>query len=489
MRKKKISESKKLQTNVEPNVLGIPGLFVRGRNSKDISGDTRVVSQKRIEGDIEISDEVVISRTSHGFPTVYDLSLLFYLFDLYQQQGYPDQIEVSLRSMAEFLGKSWGGINRGKVLESLDRLGTASYLWKSQFHTPTDHSASRERFTLLSYSHQEKLQQSFADTDENRSVFEKTFVKLASQISNNLKVGFSIPIDLETFRNLTIDLSKQVYAWACSRLRLEPDTVEKSCRIPSLQLFEELSIGGTRYRKKANRKDILVPAVEEINGKSVPQGFIQAVLEEEQNDVVLVLKIQRPTTSQVLQDCVEAYELVVIFLQAFGRNNRVPSQSEVSAAMDFLASYPLPKDTAERYLQEIAQESVKLKYHPDWFSGIKRNLIQKAKGETTAQVMQPGPQVGSKPRSKPRKKSAESGPGLFDEPASTESQLEEDLQEKRGEGLFKELSETEQYELLEGMKNKLLSSKQKAVYSRWSPDLLDQHVKMLIYKELGQNSA
>lgn len=470
-------------TNTEPNILGFPGLFVRGRNSKELPTDTRSATQIRLEGTTEIFEQVSISRTSHGFPTVTDLSVLFFLFDLFEEQGYPESIEVSLRSIADFLGFSWGGKNRDLVIASLDRLGSASFLWLTRFQTTTDKTASRERFTLLSYFHTEKSQPALAGVPSPKSFIEKTFVKLATQITNNLKGGYCIPIDLKTFAELKLDLSKQLYSWACSRLRLESDMTEKSFRISSGKLFEELSIEGERYKKLSRRREILSPAVDEINRKTVPQGFIEARLSEVENEIELELKILRPP-KQIPSNSISAVELVELFLRIFDRQGRGPSKFEVSSAEDFLASYPLSIETAETYLTTILEETRNHGYSPDWFSGIKRNLLQMVQG---------GKLISATTKKRSPKKSKKPAPSLptIKEPEGlvqlSEAEIE-DLLMAAGERIFSDLEESAKQQLTEQVKTELLNSEKKKIFERWSEDVLEEHVRQMIYRRLVEEN-
>lgn len=483
MNEKESSENMESSKNTytEPNILGFPGLFVRGRSSKEISADTRSATQIRIEGNAEISEQVSISRTAHGFPTVTDLSVLFYLFDLYQEQGYPEVIEVSLRSIANFLGFNWGGKNRDLVIASLDRLGSASFLWLTKFQSPNNKTSSRERFTLLSYSHTERSQPGLDDRTPGKSFIEKTFVKLATQITSNLKAGFSIPIDLNTFGELRLDLSKQLYSWACSRLRLESDMTEKKYRIHSGKLFEELSIEGERYKKLSRRKEILSPAVEEINRKTVPQGYIEARLFEVENEIELELKILRPQ-KQIPSNSISADELVESFLRIFERPNRAPSKFEISSAEDFLASYPLSVQTADAYLTTIYQETKRHGYSPDWFSGIRRNLLQLVQGEKFT------PAPANKRSAKKSKSSSPSLPTIVDGQATdslTEAELE-DLLVAAGERIFSQLDQAEQQKITDQVKAELFNSEKRKIIERWSETVLDEHVCQMIYRRLAQ---
>jgi hypothetical protein len=483
------------ELNSEPNILGFPGLFVRVGTSQDTKLISRTASQERLEGNVTITEQVTISRTDHGFPNVTDLSVLFYLFDLYATQGYPDSIEVTIRGIAEFLGPDYGQNMRKLVLASLDRLGSASFLWQTRFMTASDSNSVRERFSLLTYRHSESEQrQTDGIPKTTLKRIDKTFVTLAPQIAHNLRTGFSIPIDLESFRSLRLDLAKQLYSWACSRLRLEPDDHMKTCRIPSKQLFRDLSIDGARYKKTSNRRDMLAAAIEQIHMKTVPQGHIEAFLHDTDLDVEMEIKICRPNIT-ITKNTISPYDLVGIFLELWGRTNVEPQSFEISAAQDVLSSFPLEYDPAKKIMETIHQECRRNKYIPKVFNGIVKNLFHHLRVTNSStpkiDVIQATPikkikKEKTRPGQTPLFDSSSNPSTLFDAQLEDEYLLYLDsigLEESK-------LIPSQEFEgMIQNYQNELLKGAEAKIFKRMGPSEFLEYAKRHVLRSLAESKA
>lgn len=486
--------SKELST--EPNILGFPGLFVRVGAHHDIKQVSRTASQERREGDVSITEQVTISRTDHGFPNVTDLSVLFYIFDLYATQGFPDSIEVSIRGIADFLGCDYGQTMRKLVLACLDRLGSASFLWQSKFRTPTNSNTILERFSLLSYRHSVSEQfQAFdgvgSPNESSLKRIDKTYVTLAPQIANNLRIGFSIPIDLESFRSLKLDLAKQLYSWACSRLRLEPDDQMKSCRIPSKQLFHDLSIDGARYKKVSNRRDMLSAAIEQIHLKTVPQGHIEAILHESEQDVEIEISIRRPQII-ITKNTLSAYDLVGIFLEVWGRTNVEPKGTEINAAQDVLASFPLEYEAARKILETIHRECKRNNYTPNFFNGIMLNLQQHLRVPPPTDLKGEVSRLAAKRAKKEKPRPIQANHQTPTPSILLLAQLEEEyihLIENLGRDEAQRIGLEEFERIIQSLQNEYLSGHQSKSFERMGKTEFREYTELRALRKLGEAKA
>jgi hypothetical protein len=235
-------------------------VLVRG-DSKVIIGRVRDGSQK--QGYREV-----------GVLRIPEMKCFYALVKLWERAGRPweESVEFSLHEIAKILRMSWGGNTFALIEEWLDRLKKIPIDWMNAYYQKDlgITESVLQSFTLLSdlviykRSVSGQLQQALSS------------FKFHERVLRNLLEHYTKPLNLSVLLSFKKEISVLLYR----HLDLVMADKDRYERTTAGLLLEDLQLEGSRYRYPSRRKQVLEPALAELEGVELSTGqLIVACLE------------------------------------------------------------------------------------------------------------------------------------------------------------------------------------------------------------------
>jgi hypothetical protein len=362
--------------------------------AKSKSQPTRKIIQREITlpNGNRISGEVQVGFTDRGELTTEDQKTYYALVKLWEQNGRSDEhTPLSLKRLAKTLNKKWGTNVIDSLTESLSRLYATPFFWNNSFF---DSSTGETREELEGFRILESLKIAKRKKDGHITTAVGYF-KFNDFIHRNLKTNHTKPLLLDTVLSFKSEIAQLLYTHVDLILAVNPIYERRS-----KELFDDLGLEGKTYIYGWKRKQILEPALKELEGKPLPHGFIASaklVTTKDGKDNKVVIRKSHSATqitpapvaelpapapinthpSAKDQITIQAEELLRHFHQLFhgGKHTHLSSKA-IGQAVSLIAThgYPCARHIVD-YAHRVAPET---NYQPITFGGIVHYEVQAA---------------------------------------------------------------------------------------------------------------
>jgi hypothetical protein len=225
----------------------------------------------------KVIGKLTIAPTTKGDLTTEDQKVYYGLVKLWEEKGRPDSFTpFSLRRLAKILKRSWNPKTKDSLEKSLVRLRGTLFVWEKAFEDGT----KKQRLALLSpFNILNDLKILHRESDGHITV-EGGYFRFDESILRNLAANYTKPVLFDVILSFKSDLAQILYTYL--DLILSDKTVYER---RTKELFEDLGLNRKGYRYPSKRKEQLVPALKELEGKPLTTGIItKAVLEKTKDD-------------------------------------------------------------------------------------------------------------------------------------------------------------------------------------------------------------
>jgi len=276
--------------------------------SKSKSPPKERIAEREItlQGGNKLTATVEIGFTQRGELTTEDQRTYYALVKQWEESGRPDHYTFfSLRHLSRTLRKKWGTNVITALTESLIRLRTTPFIWKNSYNDAATKETIRilDTFNILSDLRIIRREQ---DGIVNKEV---GYFKFNDFTLKNLRANHTKPVLLDTVLSFRSEVAQILYTHIDLILA---DKMQFERR--SLELFSDLGLRGKAYRNPSNRKQILMPALKELEGAFLSTGMISlATLERTKDDKdykVVFKKSRRLLTASSVEEIHESRGLV-----------------------------------------------------------------------------------------------------------------------------------------------------------------------------------
>jgi hypothetical protein len=213
-----------------------------------------------------VTAEVKVGFTDEGDLTTEDQKTYYGLIKQWEDAGRtPQQTSFSIRGLSRILRKKWGTNVIRAITDSLRRLRTTPFTWTDSYEDGAKGETIRkiEIFNVLS---ELKIVQREQDGVVNHAV---GYFKFNDFILNNLLAHHTKPVLLDVIFSFESEIAQLLYSHIDLLLAVR-DHYERR----SQELFEDLGLKGTEYRKPSQRKRKLEKALTELQGVRLSKGGV-----------------------------------------------------------------------------------------------------------------------------------------------------------------------------------------------------------------------
>ncbi len=363
----------------------------------------------------KINAEVEMTASRKGTLTTEDQKTYYTLIELWEAQGRPATATYfSLNGLLKRQGKKWGSRNIETLKDSLTRLGAVTFIWNSAYH---DALTQKTHKTLELFRIIEKLK---VKTTEEGGVTNKAegYFKFTDDLLSNLNQNYSKPVLLDVVLGFKSEVAQIIYTQLDRILSRDISSYEKRTK----ELFADLGLEGRKYAYPAGRKQLLDPAIAELENAPLSNGATIASVKLEKTadgkDYKIVVKRgraraknatpaprssesqenphskeERPSESrveakiEVREAEQKGSELIAYFQQEFfgaDRPTTKPAQKHRDLADRIIASHG---ETVSRYIVDFAKtEAEKTNYRIATFGAIANYVDRAVAGYTLEQA-------------------------------------------------------------------------------------------------------
>jgi hypothetical protein len=282
----------------------------------------------------------------------------------------------SLRHLAKILQRRWGTNVIQSLTHSLIRLRVTPFVWRNSYYdASTGQTISvLDPFNILADL---KIIQKAQHGVVNKEI---GYFRFNEFILRNLLVNHTKPLLLHTILALESDIAQLLYVYLdliiADKQRYERRTKE---------LFDDLGLEGTEYRKPSVRKRLLQRALDELRGRVLTTGVIASArlerTKDEKDYKVIFRKAPLPlephssgsnggTTTHDTTLTSQAAHLVSYFHQCFHPAQEVGITSkELITAVELISHYGA--DRVRFIIDYTYQHVSETKYRPKFFMGLR----------------------------------------------------------------------------------------------------------------------
>lgn len=235
----------------------------------------------------KIAAEVEITASRKGTLTTEDQRTYYALVEHHQRNDRREGIVYfSLRGLAKSLAKRWGTGTIETITDSLTRLRANTIIWRNSYQDAATGKAYEELdfFNIIT-----DLKIITAKRDGHVTRAEGYF-KLNDAIIANLEQNHTKPVLLDVVLKFKSETAQILYTQLDRILSKDITTYERRTK----ELFADLGLEGRKYKQPSGRKQQLKPAIAELEGVQLSNGFViqSATLERtaDQKDYKLVIR-------------------------------------------------------------------------------------------------------------------------------------------------------------------------------------------------------
>jgi hypothetical protein len=321
--------------------------------------------------------EVEVGFTNKGELTTEDQKTYYALVKHWEEnRRSPGNTYFSLRHLAKLLQRRWGTNVIQSLTHSLIRLRVTPFVWRNSYYDATSKQTIRvlDPFNILADL---KIIQKAQDGVVNK---EFGYFRFNDFILKNLLANHTKPLLLDTLLTLESDVAQLLYVYLdliiADKYRYERRTKE---------LFTDLGLEGTEYRKPSVRKRLLERAIAELRGRALTTGVISSVRLERTKDrkdyKVIFRKAPLPlehvpsvvdgeNTIRDITLASQAAQLVRYFHEQFHPTEEVKIENrELKFATELITEYGVQR---ARYIIDYTHKRApETNYRPQYLSGIR----------------------------------------------------------------------------------------------------------------------
>lgn len=232
--------------------------------------------------------EVEIAASRKGTLTTEDQRTYYALVEQHQRNRRPDNlVYFSLRSLARSLGKHWGSRTLETLVDSLTRLRANTIVWKNSYRDAST-GTTQEELNFFNIVTDLKVVSAKRDGHTTRA---EGYFKLHDAIIVNLERNLTRPVLLDVVLKFKGEVAQILYT-RLDRI-LSKDIATYECR--TKELFADLGLEGKKYAYPGGRKQLLEPAIAELEGVPLSNGqaIRSATLERTADGKDLKLVVRR----------------------------------------------------------------------------------------------------------------------------------------------------------------------------------------------------
>jgi len=211
--------------------------------------------------------EVEITASRKGTLTTEDQRTYYALVEHHQRNGRPESVVYfSLRGISKSLAKKWGTRTIETITDSLIRLRANTIVWKNSYRDAATGKAQEELgfFNIITDL---KIINTKQDGHITRA---EGYFKLNDAILANLERNHSKPVLLDVVIGFKSEVAQVLYTQLDRILSKDIATYEKRTK----ELFAELGLEGRKYSQPSGRKQLLVPAIAELQNAPLTNGYL-----------------------------------------------------------------------------------------------------------------------------------------------------------------------------------------------------------------------
>jgi hypothetical protein len=363
----------------------------------------------------KVTAEVEITASRKGTLTTEDQKTYYALIEHHQANRRPDNVAYfSLRGLAKSLAKKWGSRTIETLTDSLTRLRANTIVWQNSYH---DSETGKTHETLDFFNIVTDLK--IVTTKQNgHTTRAEGYFKLNDSIIANLDRNHTKPVLLDVVLGFKSEVAQILYTQIDRILSRDISTYEKRTK----ELFEDLGLEGKKYAYPGGRKQLLEPAIAELESAPLSNGATIASVKLEKTadgkDYKLVAKRgrarsknattaprssesqenphskeERPSESRIeannegTEAGQKGSELIAYFQQVFfgaDRPTTKPSKKHCDLADQIVASHG---ESVSRYIVDFAKaEAEKTNYRIATFGAIANYVDRAVAGYTIEQA-------------------------------------------------------------------------------------------------------
>lgn len=221
------------------------------------TGDGKTLSQKVIIGRIA-DKEVGVLRT-------FEMKGFYALVKIWEEAKKPtnQNVSFSLHQIAEILRREWGRTTYRQIQNMIDRLRFTPIKWIYSWKQRNDNKeySLEDGFTILA---DKKI---FEKKESNQRVFSFSSFRFHEAILKNLIENHTKPVYLDIILNFKKEISVLLYRHI-DLVMADKNYYERTTE----GLFNDLDLSEYKYPSK--RKQLLTPALKELEGSELSTGMI-----------------------------------------------------------------------------------------------------------------------------------------------------------------------------------------------------------------------
>lgn len=235
----------------------------------------------------KLAAEVEITASRKGTLTTEDQRTYYALVEHHQRNDRREGIVYfSLRGLAKSLAKRWGTGTIETITDSLTRLRANTIIWR---HSYQDGATGKAQDELGFFNIITDLKIVTAKRDGHVTRAEGYF-KLNDAIIANLEQNHTKPVLLDVVLKFKSETAQILYTQLDRILSKDITTYERRTK----ELFADMGLEGRKYTQPSGRKQQLKPAIAELEGAQLSNGFViqSATLERtaDRKDYKLVVR-------------------------------------------------------------------------------------------------------------------------------------------------------------------------------------------------------
>jgi hypothetical protein len=344
--------------------------------------------EKVIQREIMLPDgskgwaEVEVGFTNRGELTTEDQKTYYALVKHWEDNRRSvGNTFFSLRQLAKILQRRWGTNVIQSLTNSLIRLRVTPFVWRNSYYD----ASSRQTISVLDPFNilaDLKIVQKSRDGVVNKEI---GYFRFNEFIVKNLLVNHTKPLLLNTILTLESDIAQLLYVYL-DLIMADKQRYERRTK----ELFDDVGLEGTEYRKPSVRKRLLQRALAELWGLTLSTGVVSSARLERTKDhrdfKVIFRKAPLPLEHRLpafdgesaTHDTAltsQAGQLVRYFHQRFHPTEEVAIvPRELKTALELLSKYGA--DRVRFIIDYVYQRAPETNYRPKYFSGIRSQAMQ-----------------------------------------------------------------------------------------------------------------
>jgi hypothetical protein len=333
----------------------------------------------------KVTAQVEVGFTDRGDLTTEDQRMVYALIKQWEDRGRStEQTFYSLQGVGRILKKKWGTNSKDSTTESLLRLRTVPFIWTNSYYDTTKKETIEvlDTFTILS---ELKIIKRKRDGVVNKEV---GYFRFNDFILKNLLANHTKPLLLDTLLAFKSEIAQLLYTHF-DLILADKNLYERR----SKELFEDIGLQGKSYIKPSKRKQMLEPALKELQAAPLSTGVITSARLDETKDkqdykviirksrkAALKLEFEENRGDEIVpgmpqaeppETLIQADELVRYFHQIFHGTEKTkahPTSKALSQAVTLIAQHGF--EQAKYIVDFVKRTAPDTKFDPRAFGGI-----------------------------------------------------------------------------------------------------------------------